>query len=97
MKTMQELYQSALDVQNACNLSGVLYTFANVVAELRTHLHHEVGTNFSTSMLNTHPIVVLFSNKITSLSNSEDAFASAYNHCCYHASLIKKQESIQTC
>ena len=75
-KTNRKVCQTALDVQDACNLSGVLNSFLSVVRELR-----DVG--YSTTDINKHPAVVLFSNKIGSLTNIETGlvFSKSYNLC----------------
>lgn len=80
MKTMKELAQMALDVQDACNLSGVVHSFSEVMRELRARLQEELGDKFSTDKLNRHHVCVLFSSKIASLtySDSPTAFHEAY-------------------
>jgi hypothetical protein len=63
--TYQELAQQSLDVQDACNLSGVVHSFAKAMdvlwAEARVHGH-------GTSWINKHPIVTLFLDKLASLN-----------------------------
>lgn len=78
MKTLKELAQLAIDVQDACNLSGVVHSFSSTMTDLRAHLSKDA--NFSTTMLNQHPVCVLFSDKISSLvGGSESAqFSTAY-------------------
>lgn len=79
MKTLKEMFQTALDVQNASNLSGVVHAFSHTMTELRERL-----PNASTQELNQHPIAILFSSKIASLTHSEDgmSFANAYHAAC---------------
>lgn len=79
MKTIQQLAKDAIDVQDACNLSGVVHSFSQVVTDLRTILTNE--GKFSTDRLNTHPVVILYSNKIASLCGSESGleFSRAYD------------------
>lgn len=69
VRSWKELAQVGLDVQNACNLSGIVLAFANVVSEVRIRLESEGkgGTN----NVNQHPVCVLFSDKIGSLTNSQ--------------------------
>lgn len=67
MKTMKELAQEALNVQDACNLSGVVISFARVVKDLR-----ELLPNAGTDALNTHPICVLWSDKIAHLTGTQN-------------------------
>ena len=67
MRTIQELAQQAIDVQNACNLLGVLHGMVTMMGELREHLEKE--GNFSTDKLNRHPIVQVWADKVASLAN----------------------------
>lgn len=78
MKTMKELAQKALDVQDACNLSGVVHTFSEVIRELREVARAEGWEG--TEAINRHPICLLFSSKIASLtySDSGEEFGKAY-------------------
>lgn len=46
--TIKQMAQSALDVQSACNLSGVVYSFANIVKSMRE-------SGMDTPTCNTHP------------------------------------------
>lgn len=78
MYTMQEAAKLALDVQDACNLSGVVKTFAKVLDTIWDEAHKQGrGTDF----VNTHPITVLFVSKLESLSMSDYRFAEAYSSC----------------
>jgi len=75
-RTMQELAQEALDIQDACNLSGVVHAFSRVVTQLR-----ELHPRISTDVINTHPICVMYASKIVSLTRCEStvAFGLAYD------------------
>lgn len=82
MRTMQQLAQEALDVQDACNLSGVVLGFGRSITELRQHLTGTPG--FCTDALNQHPICKLWASKIADLSRVEYgamAFGDAYDAC----------------
>lgn len=76
-RTIQQLMTEAIQVQNACNLSGVVHAFANVITDLRAN-----GVT-DTDAIRHHPVSVLFSSKIASLTNSENiqAFSKAYGAC----------------
>jgi len=65
VRTMRDLAQEALDVQDACNLSGVVHSWSRAITDLRALLEDEKG--FSTQKLNTHPVNVLFASKVDSL------------------------------
>lgn len=60
--TLQRAAQMALDVQNASNLSGVIYSFADITAWMRAELR------LDTAAYNTHPICQLFADKIADLT-----------------------------
>jgi hypothetical protein len=69
-------WQSAIDVQDACNLSGVVHSLARLLPKIREEAH-------STTLVNEHPIVVLYVNKLASLSRQSGnddyaAFSKAY-------------------
>lgn len=78
VRPIQVLAKEALDVQDACNLSGVVHAFSRAITQLREILSAE--EKFSTDKLNQHPICVLYSSKIASLTGSESAvgFSRAY-------------------
>ncbi len=78
-RTMKQLAEEAIEVQSASNLSGVIHSFSKVMTELRILLNKE--PEFSTDKLNTHPICVLFSDKIASMTHSgrNTSFSIAYN------------------
>lgn len=89
MRTEAELCREALDVQSAVNLSGVVHAFSRALTELREILSKE--PNFSTSRLNQHPVSILYSSKIASLTGSEvdHEFSAAYGYCCNQAEKCK--------
>ena len=64
MKTLKELAKEALQVQDACNLSGVAQSFAKVMIELSEH------TN-GTKEKNQHAIVKVWLNKMLDLANGD--------------------------
>lgn len=71
-------YATAIFAQDACNLSGVVHTLAELLPRIREEPDC-TGTDF----VNTHPIVVLYVNKLSSLSGAENglAFSAAYDEC----------------
>jgi len=74
-------YKRALQIQDACNLSGVVIAFRRVLSKLWEEADRCPGRG--TSWVNTHPISVLYSSKIASLTGSEhwDSFHEAYQKC----------------
>lgn len=80
MRSMKVLAREALDVQNACNLSGVAKSFANATSDLWDHARAE---GHGTEWVNTHPVSVLYADKLASLTGGGDAitFNKAYDAC----------------
>ena len=65
--TIQQMAQLAIDVQNACNLSGIVRTFAEITSAMRME-HH-----FDTVMCNRHPVCVLFAFKMADMTGIDMA------------------------
>ena len=67
-------WHNAVAIQDACNLSGVVHSFAEAMSAL-------CAEGLDTESRNRHPIAVLFSSKIASLTGSESctAFGAAYS------------------
>lgn len=78
MKTIQQLSRQALEVQDACNLSGVVHVFSQVITDLREIAQAEGWEG--TDAINQHPICIMYIDKMASLSGSTSAkkFSSAY-------------------
>lgn len=73
-------WQDALDIQSACNLSGVVRSFAEAMTAISEEAHR-IGQG--TDWRNTHPICVLFSTQIghltkTSAIAEESTYSAAY-------------------
>ena len=66
-RTLAMLAEEADFVQSACNLSGVVHGFSRAISRLR-QLHPNEGTEF----FNTHPICVLWADKIKDLTRAND-------------------------
>lgn len=80
--TIGQAARLAIDVQDACNLSGVVRSFAEVTDTIWRNVRASGG---GTREVNTHPIAVLFTSKIGDLSGvgcgDFDAFSKAYDTC----------------
>src|ERR1700726_975979 len=63
--TIQQAAQTALDVQDACNLSGVVASFKEIVHEVIWPEARRLGKG--TEWVNSHPVVTLFLSKLCSL------------------------------
>lgn len=73
---MADLAKEAIEVQYACNLSGVVHGFSRSISRLRVLLR-EQGQE-STDNVNTHPICRLWADKIADLSGGPSQFSIAY-------------------
>jgi hypothetical protein len=84
MRTIQDLAKEALQVQDACNLSGVVHGFSRAVTELREILR-ATGGDLSTDAVNQHPICKMWASKIHDLARmglgDTDAFGNAMRLC----------------
>ena len=69
VRTWKELAEEAVMVQDASNLVAVIGSFARTVQEVRYRLESE-GKHGSTDVWQ-HPVCVLYSNKISSLTSSD--------------------------
>lgn len=67
MKTIQQLAQEALDVQNASNLSGVVKGWARSIQDLIDRLR-ESGQYEGTDQINRHPINRMWASKVHDLT-----------------------------
>ena len=64
-QTLKEHAKDALNVQNACNLSGVVHSLDKVVTDLWEEANR-IGKG--TDWVNTHPIVQAYVDKLASLA-----------------------------
>lgn len=81
MRTLKELAQEAIVVQDACNLSGVVHGWHRAMEELCELLRQSGGTEFR----NTHPINQLWASKCHDLArmgtSDFEAYGKAYDAC----------------
>lgn len=75
-RTLADLAREALQVQDACNLSGVALGFSRAVSRLRELLESEANGRVSTDRINRHPVCVLWADKLQSLAGA--GFSDAY-------------------
>ena len=65
----KKVWQDALAVQDACNLSGVVKDFARVVDLIWAEARElDKGTDY----VNQHPVCVLYIDKLASLARCQD-------------------------
>lgn len=71
-------YEDSLTVQDACNLSGVVFSFAEAMQAICEE-SNVLGKG--TDWKNNHPIAVLYASKIASLTGCEISlnFSEAYD------------------
>src|SRR5713226_1022598 len=74
--TIQQAAKTALDCQDACNLSGVLASFHQIVMDVIWPEARRLGKG--TEYVNTHSIVALFLSKLVDLNRNQD-FSQAYD------------------
>lgn len=81
MKTMKQLCEEALWVQDACNLSGVVMGFGRMMNDLCDHIPKEVNRR---EWLRKHPLMVLWIDKILDMVGRDitlEAYHRAYEFC----------------
>lgn len=75
-KNLYDLTREALQVQDACNLSGVVHGFARAIIRLR-----ELHPDLDTDAINKHDICILWADKIAHLTGTQHN--SDGIHCAY--------------
>lgn len=75
---LSEAAKDAIFMQDACNLSGVVYAWAGAM-DLICELAHRNG--HGTDWKNKHPVNVLFASKVASLTSEVLHFPHAYDEC----------------
>lgn len=82
--SLEKLAQDAINVQDACNLSGVVHGFSRAITALREALT-EAKLPTDTDAINQHPIAKLWASKIHDLTrmgmSDAIAYADAYEAC----------------
>jgi hypothetical protein len=77
--TTAQAAQQALDVQDACNLSGVVHSFARILADC------DGLKDLGTDARNRHPVCMLFADKIAQLTGTQfegpSVLHAAYSAC----------------
>ena len=73
---LRKAARDALAVQDACNLSGVVHAFARAMSAVREASNGTIEAN-------THPIAVMFADKIMDLVGRPDLdnYGKAYDAC----------------
>jgi hypothetical protein len=72
-------YQSAVYALDACNLSGIVHSWSEIMTKLWAEARKE---GKGTDWVNTHPICRLYAEKVRDLSGlNYDTFSEAYHYC----------------
>lgn len=81
MKTIAQCAKLAIEVQDACNLSGVVRSFAQITETLWDEARKQ---GHGTDWVNQHPVSKLFADKISSLARVQEnlsAYLQAFDEC----------------
>jgi hypothetical protein len=93
-RTLSQIANLALSVQDACNPLAVARLYVNVTDELREH-HKVCGTN----EICRHPCVILIAHKLADLSNvasfCDATYADAYSECVAMAAIADDLDAAQ--
>ena len=81
-------WRSAIDVQDACNLSAVVHHWSALLTRLWKEAEQ---TGEGTDWVNKHPINVMYASKVASLTGGEGVmnFMDAYDRCHLEIANIK--------
>lgn len=74
----RNIYADALQVQNACNLSGVVRSWAEAMEPIWAEAR---ALGKGNDYVNTHPVNVLFAEQVYHLTGSSQTYSSAYARC----------------
>lgn len=69
---VRRMYEDALTVQGACNLSGVVFSFAE-------HMQTLCDMGLDTDEKNSHPVSVLFADKIADMTGRGKGYSEAHH------------------
>jgi hypothetical protein len=81
MRTLKDLATEALQVQDACNLSGVVLSWSKAIRELR-----EIMPTASTDTINRHPINKMWASKVADLTGMVTIDTDQATDWCYEHS-----------
>ncbi len=100
--TIKEAAQAALDVQDACNLSGVILKFSEVCQALWDEANESTTGRRGTNWVNTHPISILFADKIahlvgTKIETETDDGDEIESHDCVVQNIMIISEAFTKC
>lgn len=88
---MRNMYADAVQCQDACNLSGVLKSWATYLDAIWAEARAQ---NKGTDFVNNHPVNVLFADKLYSLTGYGSRFSEAYAACKAEMDKANARESV---
>jgi hypothetical protein len=89
-------YQSALDAQMACNLSGIVHSFSSVMTRIWAEAR---ALGKGTGWVNAHPIARLYAEQIAHLSGAgitshSDSYTKAHDTCTREAACAERKSIV---
>lgn len=82
-------YAEAIQVQDACNLSGVVHSFSRMMTKIWEEARKDENKGYGTEWVNQHPIAIMFADKIAHLTARQnlhgDAVEAAWKFCEEHS------------
>lgn len=80
-RTLAYYAKEALDIQDACNLTGLVQGWARSAVEVKRLL--EAAGIYDTDKINRHPINIMWADKLADLSRSRSttAYGAAHDQC----------------
>lgn len=92
-RTLRDLCQDVLSVQDACNLSAVVHAWSRSIIRLR-----QVLDNPGTEVVNNHPINLLYADKVAHLTGmqsfgqTKNNYSNAYDYVSKVAKGLRPKE-----
>lgn len=74
--TIKQAAQQALDIQDACNLSGVAFAYARCMQAI---CDESIAGSHGTEWKNSHPIVTMFLLKMSELNGCGSTLHTSYD------------------
>jgi len=72
-------YADAIQVQDACNLSGVVHKFSRIMTKIWEEARKDENKGYGTEWVNKHPIAVMYAEKIAHLTTGQTLPGTAIN------------------
>jgi hypothetical protein len=89
-------YQSALDANSACNLSGIVHSFSSVMTRLWNEAR---ALGKGTDWVNRHPIARLYAEQVAHLTGSgitsnANSYSEAHDICTREAACAERKNIV---